>query len=85
MTEASAETTSNTLLLELKYGPVTIELRPDIAPLASERLRSLTAKGVYDGCKFHRVIAGFMAQTGDPHGHRHGWLAAAQRAGRIYR
>jgi peptidylprolyl isomerase len=67
MTEpAAADTTSNTLLMELTYGPVTIELRPDLAPLASERLRTLTAQGVYDGCKFFRVIAGFMAQTGDP-------------------
>lgn len=66
MTEASAATPSNTLLMELKYGPVTIELRPDIAPLASDRLRTLTAEGFYNGCKFFRVIPDFMAQTGDP-------------------
>jgi peptidylprolyl isomerase len=66
MTEPAAAAVSNTLLLELTYGTVTIELRPDIAPLASARLRTLTAEGFYDGCKFFRVIAGFMAQTGDP-------------------
>jgi cyclophilin family peptidyl-prolyl cis-trans isomerase len=66
MTEpAAAETTSNTLLMELKYGTVTIELRPDLAPKAAERMRVLTAQGYYNGCKFFRVIAGFMAQTGD--------------------
>ncbi len=67
MTEpAAADTTSNTVLLELKYGTVTIALRPDLAPLAAARIQTLTAQGFYDGCKFFRVIAGFMAQTGDP-------------------
>jgi peptidylprolyl isomerase len=67
MSEASADTpTSNVLKMTLKYGDVTITLRPDLAPQASERLRVLTAQGFYDGCKFFRVIAGFMAQTGDP-------------------
>ena len=67
MNEAQAETpTSNTLKMTLKYGDVTIQLRPDLAPQASERLRTLTAQGFYNGCKFFRVIAGFMAQTGDP-------------------
>jgi cyclophilin family peptidyl-prolyl cis-trans isomerase len=66
MTEATADTVSNTVLMELKYGPVTITLRPDLAPLAAERIRTLTAQGFYDGCQFFRVIAGFMAQTGDP-------------------
>ncbi len=67
MNEAQAETpTSNTLKMTLKYGDVTIQLRPDLAPLASERLRTLSAQGFYNGCKFFRVIAGFMAQTGDP-------------------
>lgn len=69
MTEpAAADTTSNTVLLELKYGTVTIALRPDLAPLAAARIQTLTAQGFYDGCKFFRVIAGFMAQTGDPRG-----------------
>ncbi len=67
MSEATADTpASNTLKMTLKYGEVTIALRPDLAPLAAERLRTLTAQGFYDGCKFFRVIAGFMAQTGDP-------------------
>jgi cyclophilin family peptidyl-prolyl cis-trans isomerase len=67
MTEAAqADTASNTVLMELKYGPVTITLRPDLAPQAAERIRVLTGQGFYDGCKFFRVIAGFMAQTGDP-------------------
>lgn len=67
MSEATADTpASNTLKMTLKYGEVTITLRPDLAPLAAERLRILTAQGFYDGCKFFRVIAGFMAQTGDP-------------------
>jgi cyclophilin family peptidyl-prolyl cis-trans isomerase len=66
MTEATADTVSNTVQMELKYGPVTITLRPDLAPLAAERIRVLTAQGFYNGCQFFRVIAGFMAQTGDP-------------------
>lgn len=67
MSEAAAETpVSNTLRMTLKYGDVTIALRPDLAPLAAERLRVLTSEGFYNGCKFFRVIAGFMAQTGDP-------------------
>ncbi len=66
MTENAAAETSNTLLMELKYGPVTIALRPDLAPLASARLVTLTQQGFYNGCQFFRVIAGFMAQTGDP-------------------
>lgn len=67
MSEAAAETpVSNTLRMTLKYGDVTIALRPDLAPKAAERLRVLTSEGFYNGCKFFRVIAGFMAQTGDP-------------------
>src|SRR5271168_2657152 len=66
MTDSAGAAVSNTLLMELTYGPVTIELRPDLAPLAAARLRTLSAEGFYNGCKFFRVIAGFMAQTGDP-------------------
>jgi peptidylprolyl isomerase len=67
MTEqADAAPESNTLLMDLKYGQVTITLRPDLAPQAAERLRVLTAQGFYNGCQFFRVIAGFVAQTGDP-------------------
>jgi cyclophilin family peptidyl-prolyl cis-trans isomerase len=58
----------NTLILDLKSGPVTIALRPDLAPGHVERIKALTRKGFYDGVVFHRVIPGFMAQTGDPTG-----------------
>jgi len=60
--------TPDILHLELATGRVVIQLRPDIAPLASERLRSLAAEGFYDSTPFHRVITGFMAQGGDPTG-----------------
>ena len=55
----------NTLLLETKYGRVVIKLRPDLAPKHAERLKLLTREKFYDNVPFHRVIAGFMAQTGD--------------------
>jgi peptidylprolyl isomerase len=58
----------NTLILELDTGPVTIELRPDLAPGHVERIKELAREGFYDGVVFHRVIAGFMAQGGDPTG-----------------
>ena len=58
----------NTLVLQLKDGPVTIRLRPDLAPQHVERLKTLARQGFYDGIVFHRVIDGFMAQTGDPTG-----------------
>ncbi|HXS07878.1 MAG TPA: peptidylprolyl isomerase [Rhizomicrobium sp.] len=58
----------NTLILDLKTGPVTIALRPDLAPGHVARIKDLTRKGFYDGVVFHRVIPGFMAQTGDPTG-----------------
>ena len=58
----------NTLIMELKTGKVTIRLRPDLAPLHVERIKTLTRDGFYDGIVFHRVIPGFMAQTGDPTG-----------------
>ena len=58
----------NTLILELKTGKVVIELRPDLAPNHVERIKELAGKGFYDGVVFHRVIPGFMAQTGDPTG-----------------
>jgi peptidylprolyl isomerase len=54
--------------MELKSGPVEIELRPDLAPKHVERIRALAERGFYDGAPFHRVIPGFMAQTGDPTG-----------------
>lgn len=55
----------NTILLELKNGTVTIELLPDIAPKHCERMKELARAGAYDNVVFHRVIDGFMAQTGD--------------------
>jgi cyclophilin family peptidyl-prolyl cis-trans isomerase len=56
------------LTMELKTGPVTIELRPDLAPNHVARVKELANAGFYDGIVFHRVIPGFMAQTGDPTG-----------------
>ena len=58
----------NTLILELKSGPVVIALKPDVAPNHVARIKELTRQGFYDGVPFHRVIPGFMAQTGDPTG-----------------
>ena len=58
----------NTVYLDTKYGRVVIRLRPDLAPKHVERIKKLTREGFYDGLKFHRVIEGFMAQTGDPLG-----------------
>lgn len=54
--------------MDLKTGPVVIELRPDLAPNHVARVKELASKGFYDGIVFHRVIPGFMAQTGDPTG-----------------
>jgi cyclophilin family peptidyl-prolyl cis-trans isomerase len=58
----------NTLLMETTKGPVTIALRPDLAPNHVARIKELAREGFYDGIVFHRVIDGFMAQTGDPTG-----------------
>ncbi len=58
----------NTLYLDTEYGRTVIELYPDVAPKHVARIKELTRKGFYDGVKFHRVIPGFMAQTGDPTG-----------------
>lgn len=58
----------NTLYLDLKDGRVVIQLRPDLAPNHVERIKKLASEGFYDGIIFHRVIDGFMAQTGDPTG-----------------
>jgi peptidylprolyl isomerase len=58
----------NTLYLDAPQGRVTIELRPDLAPNHVARIKELARSGFYDGLKFHRVIEGFMAQTGDPRG-----------------
>lgn len=59
----------NTLIMMLKdNGRVVIQLRPDLAPLHVERIKTLTRQGLYDNTPFHRVIEGFMAQGGDPTG-----------------
>lgn len=58
----------NVLYIDLKQGRVVIEMLPNIAPAHVERIKTLARKGFYDGVVFHRVIDGFMAQTGDPTG-----------------
>jgi peptidylprolyl isomerase len=58
----------NSLHIHLKDGRVVIRLRPDLAPKHVERIKELAREGFYDGIVFHRVIDGFMAQTGDPTG-----------------
>jgi len=58
----------DTLILETSKGNVVVEMRPDLAPNHVARIKELTRQGFYDGVKFHRVIEGFMAQTGDPTG-----------------
>jgi peptidylprolyl isomerase len=65
---AQAPDPQNTLVIELKTGRVLVKLRPDLAPKHVERVKALAREGFYDGIKFHRVIDGFMAQTGDPTG-----------------
>src|SRR5450755_3678274 len=58
----------NALVLETKHGKVIIKLRPDLAPKHVAQIKALVARKFYDGIVFHRVIPGFMAQTGDPKG-----------------
>ena len=58
----------NTLYIDLKDGRVVIEMRPDLAPKHVAQIKKLAREGKYDGVVFHRVIEGFMAQTGDPRG-----------------
>ena len=59
---------ADTIHMETSQGPVTIKLRPDLAPDHVARITELAREGFYDGIVFHRVIEGFMAQTGDPTG-----------------
>lgn len=68
--DANAKTTDleNTLYIDLKGGRVVIEMLPKIAPKHVERIKTLARQKFYDGIVFHRVITGFMAQTGDPTG-----------------
>ena len=63
-----AQDLTNIVYLELKDGKVVIEMKPDHAPKHVQRIKSLISEKFYDGLKFHRVIDGFMAQTGDPRG-----------------
>lgn len=65
---AQAADAENTLYMDLKDGRVTIEMYPAEAPKHVEQIKALTRKGFYNGIVFHRVIEGFMAQTGDPTG-----------------
>ncbi len=65
---ARAQDLENTLYLDLEYGRVVIALRPDLAPKHVARIKELARQKFYDGLLFHRVIDGFMAQTGDPRG-----------------
>ncbi len=58
----------DTLIIETSKGRVTVQMRPDLAPNHVARIKELARKGFYDGTVFHRVIEGFMAQTGDPTG-----------------
>lgn len=58
----------NVLVIELTSGPVYVELLPEVAPEHVARIQTLSREGFYDGIVFHRVIEGFMAQTGDPTG-----------------
>jgi peptidylprolyl isomerase len=63
---------ANALYLDIPAGRVVIQLRPDLAPNHVARIKELVRKGFYDGLTFHRVIPGFMAQTGDPLGNGSG-------------
>jgi cyclophilin family peptidyl-prolyl cis-trans isomerase len=67
-TVAEIKDPENTLILETTKGNAVIELRPDLAPNHVARIKELAREGFYDGIVFHRVIDGFMAQTGDPTG-----------------
>ena len=64
----AADDPSNLLYMKLKDGMVVIRMRPDLAPKHVEQIKTLVKRGFYDGVVFHRVIDGFMAQTGDPTG-----------------
>jgi peptidylprolyl isomerase len=64
----AAANLKNEIYLYTKDGKVTILLRPDLAPKTVEQIKTLTKRGFFNGLKFHRVIEGFRAQTGDPTG-----------------
>ncbi|WP_269582135.1 peptidylprolyl isomerase [Roseibium sp. Sym1] len=65
---ADIKDAENTLLMETSQGPIVIEMKPDLAPTHVARIKELVREGFYDGIVFHRVIDGFMAQTGCPQG-----------------
>jgi peptidylprolyl isomerase len=65
---AEIQDPENTLIMDMTHGRVVIEMRPDVAPNHVTRIKQLVRDGFYDGIVFHRVIDGFMAQTGDPTG-----------------
>src|SRR6201982_3976527 len=65
---AMAADFEKTLYMDMPAGRVVIEMRPDLAPATVAQIKALTRRGFYDGIVFHRVIDGFMAQTGDPKG-----------------
>ncbi len=66
--DLSGKDLENILYLDIDHGRITIEMLPDIAPKHVKRIKTLTREGFYNGVVFHRVIDGFMAQTGDPTG-----------------
>src|SRR5690349_12454444 len=68
----AASDPENTLYMDVPKGRVVIELRSDLAPKTVAHIKELTRRGFYDGLTFHRVIDGFMAQTGDPKGNGSG-------------
>ena len=70
----------NTLYIDLKDGRVEIEMRPDLAPAHVAQIKKLAREGKYDGVVFHRVIEGFMAQTGDPTGTGRGGMGDTLKA-----
>ena len=70
----------DTLIIETTKGPVTVVMRPDLAPNHVARIKELARQGFYDGVVFHRVIDGFMAQTGDPTGTGRGGSGQKLRA-----
>jgi len=77
---APASDPENTIYLDLPSGRVVIQLLPDIAPRHVARIKALTRKGFYEGIAFHRVIPGFMAQTGDPLGNGSGGSGQSLKA-----
>jgi peptidylprolyl isomerase len=77
---AAAMDKENTLYIDLKDGRVVIEMRPDLAPNHVAQIKKLAREGKYDGIVFHRVIEGFMAQTGDPTGTGSGGMGETLKA-----